>query len=197
MIVKEPNEAIILASNSIRRAQLLDQIGIPYTINASDFDESVIKIEDPVELVQTLALLKAESIECSSIERRIILSADTVVVSDGRILGKPSNASEARSYLHMLSGRTHDVYTGVCLYRRSDQKKILFFERTEVTMSELDERDIDDYIGTKEPFDKAGAYGIQGIGARYIQSIKGDFYTVVGLPLNKLISKLKEFDLIY
>lgn len=193
MIVNNHKQEIILASNSIRRAQLLDQIGISYTVIASDFDESKIKIEDPVELVQTLALLKAESIECSENENRVILAADTVVVLDKLILGKPSNEIDAIRYLKLLSGRTHEVYTGVCLYRRSDQKKVVFFQRTEVTMSDLDELDIAYYISTKEPFDKAGAYGIQGIGARFIQGIKGDFYTVVGLPLNTVIKELKEF----
>lgn len=193
MIVNNHKQEIILASNSIRRAQLLDQIGISYTVIASDFDESKIKIEDPVELVQTLALLKAESIECSENESRVILAADTVVVLDKLILGKPSNEIDAIRYLKLLSGRTHEVYTGVCLYRRSDQKKVVFFQRTEVTMSDLDELDIAYYISTKEPFDKAGAYGIQGIGARFIQGIKGDFYTVVGLPLNTVIKELKEF----
>lgn len=194
MMYSDSKQELILASNSIRRAQLLGQIEIPYEIRVSNFDESTIQLDDPVELVQTLALMKAESIDCASIETRIILSADTVVVLDNKILGKPSDANEAANYLSRLSGRTHEVYTGVCLYRKSDNKKVVFYERTEVTMSVMDAHDIAYYVSTKEPFDKAGAYGIQGIGARFVEKINGDYNNVVGLPLNKVVDRLKGFD---
>lgn len=189
-----PENTLILASNSIRRAQLLDQIGIPFIVVPSDFDESSVPLCEPIEYVMTLALAKAESIECPSDGDYIVLGADTVVVVNQTILGKPSDEVEAKQFLGLLSGKIHDVYTGVSLLRPKDNKKSIFYVKTQVTMSELSELDIEYYISTKEPFDKAGAYGIQGVGARYIQKIEGDFYNVVGLPLNKVIEMLKEFN---
>jgi len=188
------SQGIILASSSLRRAQLLEQVGIQFEIIPSNFDESSIWMDDPVELVQTLALKKAEFVECSFNEQRIILAADTIVVVDGKILGKPVDDEEASTFLQLLSGRTHEVYTGVCLMNATQTKKSVFYVKTEVTMSKLNAHDIAYYISTKEPCDKAGAYGIQGIGAQYISKIHGDFYNVVGLPLNKVIEELKALD---
>ncbi len=183
---------LILASQSDRRAELLKQVGIDFEIIPGDFDEDSIKIDDPIEFVETLALKKAESIPCTDTERRPILGADTSVVIDGHILGKPRSAEEARKYLRLLSGRAHNVYTGICIYCPWDKRSMVSHKVTTVVMDRLSEEDIEFYIGTKEPFDKAGGYGIQGIGARYIKEIHGDYFNVVGLPIHLVCKMLKQ-----
>jgi len=183
---------IILASESPRRAQLLEQIGIDFEVLPSEFDESSIRIENPKDFVKTLALKKAESIPCHQNERRLILAADTVVVIDGMILGKPHTVNDAEKYLKLLSGRTHQVYTGVAIRNPINEQILVDYCITEVRMDQLSAQDIGFYISTKEPFDKAGGYGIQGVGARYIIGIQGDFYNVMGLPLNLTIHMLKK-----
>lgn len=190
-------QKIILASQSERRADLLRQIGIDFTIIPSEFDENSISKthDDPKEYVQTLAFKKAEFLSCQGIKEQIILGADTVVVIDGRILGKPKDSQEAYDYLNLLSGKEHQVYTGVCILDQLRAKKIIRCQVTSVQMDTLDEHDFWDYISTKEPFDKAGAYGIQGIGARYIKEIHGDYFNIVGLPLNLTIHMFKQMDI--
>jgi len=183
---------LVLASQSIRRSEILDQIGINYTVIASGFDEKSIRIDNPIEHVEALAFKKAESIPCSKEENIVILGADTVVVIDEHILEKPISVEEAKKYLRMLSGREHMVFTGVSLYRPQDKKTITTHQMTTVVFDTLSEGDIDFYTSTKEPFDKAGGYGIQGIGARFIKEIHGDYLNVVGLPANLVIKLLKE-----
>lgn len=183
---------LVLASQSIRRSEILDQIGIEYTVCPSGFDEESIKIDDPIEYVETLAFKKAESVPCSKGNDVLILGADTVVVIDQHILEKPNSVDEAKKYLRMLSGREHQVYTGVSLIRIQDQKTITTHQMTTVVFEVLSEDDIEFYTSTKEPFDKAGGYGIQGIGARFVKEIHGDYLNVVGLPANLVIKMLKE-----
>lgn len=183
---------LVLASQSIRRSEILDQIGIEYTVCPSGFDEESIKIDDPIEYVETLAFKKAESVPCSKGNDVLILGADTVVVIDQHILEKPNSVDEAKKYLRMLSGREHQVYTGVSLIRIQDQKTITTHQMTTVVFDVLSEDDIEFYTSTKEPFDKAGGYGIQGIGARFVKEIHGDYLNVVGLPANLVIKMLKE-----
>ncbi len=183
---------LILASASIRRSEILDQIGLAYTVIPSGFDEDTIQIENPIEYVETLAFKKAESIPCSTEPNTIILGADTVVVIDEHILEKPSSVEESKKYLNMLSGREHQVYTGVSLYRPWDKKTITTHQMTTVVFDVLTKDDIDFYTSTKEPFDKAGGYGIQGIGARFVKEIHGDYLNVVGLPVNLVLKLLKE-----
>ncbi len=186
-------EPILLASASPRRTEILKTIRIPHEIKPSPFDESTVSRDcSPTDYVKTLAFKKAESILCEELHHRYILAADTVVVLDGHIMGKPTDATMVREHLTALSGKKHYVYTGICLY---NPEMGLFDTRvceTRVTMSVLDTDDIEFYIGTKEPFGKAGSYAIQGIGARYIESIQGDFYNVVGLPVHMTLQLLKE-----
>lgn len=183
---------IILASESIRRAEILEQVGIDFEVRPSGFDENSIQLDDPIEYVKTLALKKAESIPCLKEENRCILSADTVVVIDNHILEKPNSPKEAKEHLLRLSGREHFVYTGVCLIRPWDKRTMLECKITKVVFDSLTEDDIDYYISTKEPFDKAGGYGIQGIGARFVKEIHGDYFNVVGLPINLVMHMLKK-----
>jgi len=183
---------IILASASIRRAEILNQVAIEYEIILGDFDENTIQIHNPIEYVKTLAFKKAESVPCSSNEKRCVLGADTVVVINQTILEKPSSIEEAKDYLRLLSNSDHEVYTGVSIYRPWDKRTITDYQVTVVSFDTLTEEDIDFYVSTKEPFDKAGGYGIQGIGARFIREIKGDYFNVVGLPVNLVIKMLKE-----
>lgn len=184
---------LILASSSPRRAQLLEQVQLEHIVVASDFDESSITIADPEEYVKTLAYKKAESIQCAKYNEHVILAADTVVVFEHHILEKPTNDAQARSHLELLSGKTHQVYTGFCLLRQYDHKIIVDLEVTQVVMNPITSEEITDYIRTKEPFDKAGGYGIQGIGAKFIKEIHGDYCNVVGLPINKVYQYLRTY----
>lgn len=183
---------LVLASQSTRRSEILDQVGINYTVIASGFNENSIQIDNPIEYVETLAFKKAESVLCSKEEDIVILGADTVVVIDNHILEKPNSVEEAKRYLRMLSGRDHQVFTGISLYRPQDYKTITAHQMTTVVFDTLSEDDINFYTSTKEPFDKAGGYGIQGIGARFVKEIHGDYLNVVGLPANLVIKLLKE-----
>lgn len=186
------NMKLVLASQSIRRAEILTQIGISFTVVPSGFDEESIHLDNPIEYVETLAFKKAESIPCSKEENIVVLGADTVVVIDEHVLEKPGCVAEAKKFLRLLSGREHQVYTGICLYRVQDQRTITTHQMTTVVFDTLTEEDIDFYTSTKEPFDKAGGYGIQGIGARFVKEIHGDYLNVVGLPVNLVLKLLKE-----
>ena len=122
-----------------------------------------------------------------------MLGADTIVTYESRILGKPSSEAEAKEMLQLLSGKTHEVYTGVAIIAKGQNSH--FYERTEVTFWELTEEEIDTYIASKEPLDKAGSYGIQGKGSIFVQHIQGDYYSVVGLPISRLVRELKQFNI--
>jgi len=183
---------LILASGSPRRREILDQAGFSFKVVASDFDEDTISLIDPIEFAKTLAYKKAESIACKTEEYGYVIGADTLVVVDGNILGKPHDELKSADYLRMLSGRSHQVVTGISLIRTWDKKTISRHMITQVVMESMSEDDIKFYTGTKEPFDKAGAYGIQGIGSRFVKEIRGDYFNVVGLPVNLLVDMLKE-----
>jgi len=181
---------IILASASPRRRELLDQAGILYEVCPSDVDEKV-TAEHPGEVVVSLARQKAMDVAARMLcteDKRIVLGADTVVVYEHQILGKPSSEADAARMLRMLGGHTHQVYTGVCFVRMQDGKPVqdTFYEKTDVTMFDLTDEQIAWYVSTGEPSDKAGAYGIQGYGAVFIAGISGDYNNVVGLPLAKV-----------
>ena len=194
------NVKIILASGSPRRRELLQQVGLEFTVLVTDADEST-DITDPAELVEVLSRRKAEAAvaeylkqEKDSNEKVLVVSADTVVAIDGMIMGKPKDEKDALDILMSLSGRTHDVYTGVsCILLSEGREKseYCFAERTGVTMYDFDEEEALDYIATGEPMDKAGAYGIQGIGARLVEKIDGDYNNVVGFPLAAFLRKCK------
>ena len=190
----------ILASQSPRRKALLASIGLDFEVIVSDADESVVSKENtPVNVyVQELALIKAATSAKQVLKDKnaIIISADTIVVLDGKILGKPKNEDDAFDMLKSLSGRTHEVYTGYCVMRIKDGYTVCNSIKTEVTFKTISDDKILRYIRTSEPMDKAGAYGIQGIGGMLVEKIEGDYANVVGLPTSALADTLeKEFEI--
>lgn len=174
---------LILASGSPRRRELLEQIGAAYEVKVGTYAEDVPKNDDPEKFVIRQAAGKAASV-AEKYTGQWVLGADTVVVSDGKILGKPGSDEEAVSMLQRLSGKTHAVYTGIAL--RKDDGVWTHAEKTLVTFRTLSDEEIRAYVATKEPRDKAGAYGIQGRGAVLVEQIEGDYANVVGLPLSAL-----------
>jgi septum formation protein len=180
---------LILASKSARRRYLLKQAGLSFSVIPSGFDESSVLVSSPGEYVRILAESKAEDIADKYPESWVI-GADTVVVINGMILGKPSSRTDARSMLKSLSGQTHEVLTGYCICCRA--KGRLFSEtiKTDVLFKNLSGDEIEWYIHTKEPFDKAGAYAIQGLGTFLVKSVNGSYTNVVGLPVCEVIEFL-------
>ena len=193
---------IILASGSPRRLELMHQAGFLVEVIPSHADEKV-SSGTPDEVVRCLSRRKAEDVagevlnpDKSQLSACIILGADTIVVRDTDILGKPSSPEEAAETLRSLSGRSHDVYTGVTLVKVEKgeiQREETFSVRTRVYVCRLSDREIREYVETGDPMDKAGSYGIQGIFARYIEKIEGDYYNVVGLPVSAVYHKLEEW----
>jgi len=184
---------IILASGSPRRKELLEQIGLSFDVIPAIGEEHTTKLL-PHEVVAELSLQKAQEIaEQFSCKNRIILGADTVVALDSTIMGKPKDEKDAFHMLRALSGNTHKVYTGVTIiYTKKEPQIITFVDATEVTMYKMLDDEILTYIDTKEPMDKAGAYGIQGKCAAYIKGIQGDYNTVVGLPVSRVYHALTD-----
>lgn len=181
---------IYLASKSPRRRKLLKQISLKFKAIDLHFNEKMNNGERPVFLVKRLSIEKLNA-ALLKIKRGIIITADTIVVIDNHILGKPKSKSDAKRILKKLSGRTHYVYTGYSIFNTANGKMITNFEKTAVTFRRLSEIEIDDYIATGSPMDKAGAYGIQDdFGAVFIKRIDGCYYNVVGLPLAKLYHSL-------
>ena len=187
---------IILASASPRRKMLLEQIGINPQVIPSSIDEKITKTK-PEEVVIELSSAKAEDIACQCKERMgegIVIGADTVVAAEGRILGKPENEETAAEMIRILSGKSHQVYTGVTLIHIKGgevKKRRSFAEETEVFVYPMNEEEIAAYVKSGEPMDKAGAYGIQGAFAAFIQGIKGDYSNVVGLPVGRTYQEMK------
>jgi septum formation protein len=181
---------MILASSSPRRKELLKFLEIPFqTVNAN-VDESIEQGTLPDEAVKKLAYRKASAV-ASGYPESLVIGSDTIVVLEGEILGKPSDRADAKQMLQRLSGKTHYVHTGVALIQGQQNK--VFSEKTEVTFWELTEVEIEKYLDSGEPFDKAGSYGIQGYGSLLVKHIAGDYYTVVGLPVSRLARELKTF----
>lgn len=213
---KEQNVRLVLASASPRRRELLSQIGLEFTVMPSTKEENA-KTTEAGALVQELSRQKAVDIweqlsggqgqnpdadqEQISEETQepnlngkrqpelLVIGADTVVCCEGKILGKPHSREAAAEMLTTLQGRSHEVYTGVTLYSQSET--VTFFECTQVEFYPMTEVEISEYIDSKEPMDKAGAYGIQGLGARFVKGIRGDYNNVVGLPVGRLYQELK------
>jgi nucleoside triphosphate pyrophosphatase len=183
---------LILASASVRRAEILRDAGYHFTVLSSAVDETPFSGESPEDLVLRLAEAKAELAAARAVGPAIIIAADTEVVLDGHIFGKPRSSDDARRMLTKLSGRTHAVLTGACLIRLPDAERISFMETTLVTFAPLTEEEVTRYLATGEPHDKAGAYAIQGYAARYIPRIEGCYFNVVGLPLSRLQHALTE-----
>ena len=197
---------IILASGSPRRKQLLTQTGFEFEICISQCEEKITS-SDPKKVCMELSLQKALDVasmikaynqkhdDIASDRDLIIIGADTIVAIDDQILGKPKDDDEAVQMLKKLSGKEHDVYTGVSFVFMSSDGRVgehSFYERTGVNVYDLDDDEIRDYVDSGEPLDKAGAYGIQGSFAKYIKEISGDYFNVVGLPVARLYHELKE-----
>lgn len=183
---------LILASSSPRRQQLLNQVKIPYIIREPNIDESQIKTRDPLEKVKQLAIRKAQNVSLEH-ANEVILAADTVVAYRQDIFEKPKNMQEASEMIATLSGEIHEVYTGVMI--RSLTNELVFVERTKVEFWPLTTQEIDWYLSTDDAYDKAGAYGIQSIGAIFVKQIIGDYYTVVGLPISRVVRELRAFSI--
>ncbi|NLX76772.1 MAG: septum formation inhibitor Maf [Clostridiaceae bacterium] len=188
---------LILASQSPRRKMLLKQIGVSFQTYPSDIDEAITGNEEAEDYVRFLSERKALSVKehlCSNgCNSFVVLAADTIVVLDGVILGKPADESHAFDMLKKLSGNWHEVITGVSVIDGDEEKKLTHVETTLVKIRELTSGEIRRYIETKEPLDKAGAYGIQGIGALLVERINGCYYNVVGLPLYSVSVMLSQF----
>ncbi|MCR4605820.1 MAG: Maf family protein [Eubacterium sp.] len=206
----------VLASQSPRRKELLERLGVCVSVITSDVSEQI-SSEDPVMVTSVLANRKAmavaEGLVCEKgkllmreplvdgmtlkvgpADKAVVIGADTVVVSEGKILGKPKSVVEARNMLKSLMDNTHEVYTGVALLTLQDgrqDRSRTFHEKSIVHIGHIDEFELEDYITSPEPYDKAGGYGIQGEFCKYITGIEGDYYNVVGLPLHRLYQELK------
>ena len=182
---------LILASKSPRRRELLNLIGLPFEVDVPhEFEEFTgDQVNDPKELVLANARGKVEEVKKRHPDD-LILGVDTVVAIDGKILGKPATPNEAVEMLQKLQGRTHEVWTGLELFDPTTQSTMNFAEKTEVDFLPMTLEQIEAYVATGEPMDKAGAYAIQGLGAVNIRGIRGDFFTVVGLPVAKLYTAL-------
>lgn len=182
---------IVLASASPRRKELMEMLGVQnLEIIPAKGEEKAPKNVSPDELVKILSSQKAAEVAAMGHEKDIVIGADTIVWAHGRVYGKPKSEAEAKEMLQSLSGNTHEVYTGVTVINNGSV--LSRSECSVVTFRELDEREIDAYIATKEPMDKAGAYGAQGKAALFVKSIDGDFFNVMGLPLCCLGEMLKE-----
>ena len=194
---------IILASKSPRRKELLENAGFEIVIIPSEAEENI-DVKEPAEMVKTLSYIKAVSVyedikdkkvsvgdteenaNTDLSENDIVLGADTVVYAGGMILGKPKNKEDARDMIKMLSGNVHSVFTGFTIVQ-ADGKSVTDYSETKVYVYPMTDEEIEDYISTNEPYDKAGAYGIQGIFGKYVEKIDGDYNNVVGLPVSKII----------
>ena len=187
---------VILASKSPRRVEILEKIVKEFEVVQSNFDENTIDFKGDIEkYVKDLSRNKAIEVSKRLNEPSIVLAADTVVFQDGKVLEKPKNEEDAFSMLSSLSGNTHKVYSGICLINTYDDTVVTDCDCTEVRFSELNPRQIRNYINSGEPMDKAGAYGIQGLGGAFVEGIKGCYYNVMGLPLNKLYKALENYDI--
>jgi septum formation protein len=183
-------QRLILASGSPRRLELLTRMGYEFETRASDVDEHV--DAPPREAVMILARRKAMA-AAEGLTSGVVLAADTLVAVDGEALGKPRDADEARAMLKKLSGREHEVFTGVCLLDAATGRQAVHAERTGVLFRTLTDSEIDGYVATGEPMDKAGAYGIQGGASRFVTAINGSFENVMGLPVDSVGLMLKKF----
>ena len=185
---------IVLASQSPRRRELLSLIGIPHEVRPADLDESVLPGELPAVNAERLARAKAEAVAASESDA-VVIGADTIVVLDGDILGKPRDTADAAAMLRRLSGRTHTVLTAVAVVYGG--RTVSGVESVEVTFRPLTADQIERYIATGEPMDKAGAYGIQGFGAVIVERVHGDYFAVMGLALGRLVDLLAQVGITY
>lgn len=182
---------IVLASRSPRRKRLLEQIGLKFEVRESEYEEDMDFVKDPGELVKFLATKKAEDV-ARHYDNAIIIGSDTIVVFKDKILGKPKDKADARKMLKELSGQEHKVFTGLAIIDTKNDLKINTQKEAIVKFKDLEDQEIDDYVATGEPLDKAGAYGIQERGVLFVEEVRGDYSTVVGLPLTLVYPELKK-----
>ena len=186
---------IILASGSPRRKELLLQIGIVPEIIVSHVEEKITS-DVPAEVVMSLAEQKAVDVAKEMPEGTVTLGSDTVVAADGKILGKPKSHEEAYEMIRCLAGRSHQVYTGVCIVKKGPEGEadtvVSFYDETDVNVSPMTEKEIREYADSEEPMDKAGSYAVQGFFARYIDGLKGSYANVMGLPVHLVYQELKK-----
>jgi septum formation protein len=186
------NRKIVLASSSPRRKELLEKIGLTFSIDPSDYDEKPPFDISPEGIAKVISLKKALKV-APKYPDAIIIAADTFGFFRGKIIGKPANPDEARSILMTLSGKSHRVITGYTILDTSNKQVTTHSAETRVYFKKLTQEEIDNYIKSGEPLDKAGAYGIQGLGSIIVKKIEGDYYNVMGLPLSALAESLKKF----
>lgn len=179
---------LILASQSPRRQELLRLFGIPFRVQVADIDETMDENKSPFDEVARVSKAKAAAVAHN--EEDVVIAADTIVVCEGKIMGKPHSQQEAKQMLRLLSGRDHQVMTGVTVLRRENVQ--VFTEVTDLHFRPLTEKEIERYVLSGEPMDKAGAYGIQGGAALFCEKMSGDYYNVMGLPVCRLGQVLKE-----
>ena len=188
---------IILASGSPRRKEILEMCGFDFEVIKSECEEKTTKSE-PWEIVCELSKQKAldvkSKINGTDNDGKIILGADTIVVLNGRIFGKPKNYDDAKNMLTALSGNMHSVFTGICIIKENEV--VSAYEKTDVYFKAMSDKEIENYLNTNEPFDKAGSYAVQGKGAMFIERIDGDYFNVVGLPVSLVYDKLKELSVL-
>ena len=182
---------LILASASPRRKELLEKIGLPFTVQPAMGEERITQ-KSPAAVVMELSRQKAEEIAAAQTEDCIIIGADTVVARGEKIMGKPKDAADAKQMLRSIADDCHQVYTGVTLIRTgAHPQSVTFQEKTDVCLYPISDAELDAYIASGDPMDKAGAYGIQGYFAIYVKRIVGDYYNVVGLPIGRVYQELK------
>jgi septum formation protein len=183
-------EQLVLASSSLRRAEILRAVGWPFEVLPANIDETRAPAEAAVSYVRRLAQAKAEAV-ASQLESGLVLGADTTVVIEGEILGQPRDAEDARRMLRLLSGKWHEVLTGVALVRSGEGHCVVDHELTRVRFSRMSDAEIDWYLASGEPMGKAGAYAVQGRAALFIDEIRGDYFNIVGLPI-RLVYELSQ-----
>ena len=183
---------IVLASASTRRKELLEKIGLHFTVDPSDCPEDACFELEPHERAKQVSLDKARAVAARH-SNALIIAADTFIVSGGQVMGKPHSPNEAKRMLKAISGRSHVAITGFTILDTTNGKTLSRVMETRVYMRKLSEREIDSYVSSSEPLDKAGAYAIQGLGSVLIDKIEGDYYNVMGLPLNAFAQALKSF----
>lgn len=182
---------LVLASSSPRRQEIMEMLGLDFIIIPSRIDEEKFVNLNPLDMVKELSKAKAEEV-ADLVEDTLVIGSDTIVVLDGVVLGKPADQFEAINMLKQLQNKQHIVLTGLAICDTSGQLTV-DYDKTDVFMVPLSDDDIINYVKTGEPMDKAGAYGIQGVGGAFIESINGSYYTVMGLPIHKLVKMLRKY----
>ncbi|MGM0437172.1 MAG: Maf family protein [Bacillota bacterium] len=185
---------LILASSSARREEILKRLNLQFTVVPSKIDESGYDHLTPEKMVQKLSALKAKEVS-KLVEDTLIIAADTIIVNNDKVLGKPQSKEDAAEMLKKLRGENHTVMTGLAVYSTGDSKEITDIDRTEVYMTNMSDDEIAKYVSTGEPMGKAGSYAIQGLGSVFVEKIEGSYFTVMGLPVHKLAEILNEFSI--